>query len=133
MEILKQKEFGRYLSELREQAGYDSQRQLALAAKVNPATVSRIEAGTQHPEPDTLVKLAPALGVSPEVLMVAAGYLEPRTESVKDKDLPLVKTKRLADSIMRAKDLPDENVDQIADALEALIEHHKRKTQGKNR
>ncbi|SHH32030.1 Helix-turn-helix [Thermosyntropha lipolytica DSM 11003] len=68
--------FGLYLAKLREKQGFDSQRKLALAAKVSPATISRIEAGIQKAEPDTLKKLAPYLGVPLEVLMEKAGYLD---------------------------------------------------------
>lgn len=71
----KNNDFGRYLTKLREQSGYDSQRQLALAAKVSPATISRIEAGLQRAEPSTLEKLAHCLNVSLQQLMAAAGYL----------------------------------------------------------
>jgi HTH-type transcriptional regulator, competence development regulator len=70
------KEFGVYLSKLREKSGYKSQRQLALAADVAPATLSRIEGGTQKASPETLEKLAKHLkDVSYEDLMNASGYL----------------------------------------------------------
>lgn len=71
----KKREFGLYLSSLRVKRGFESQRQLAIAAGVSPATISRIEAGIQRAEPETLRKLAPFLGVSYEELMAAAGYL----------------------------------------------------------
>jgi len=69
------KEFGLWLSQKREACGYSSQRQLALKSGISPATISRIEAGTQKAEPSTLAKLAPFLGMTYEELMVKAGYL----------------------------------------------------------
>jgi len=69
------KEFGIWLTKLREQQGYTSQRQLYLASGVSNSTISRMEAGTQKPEPETLKKLAPFLGVSYEHLLKQAGYL----------------------------------------------------------
>ena len=68
--------FGLYLTKLREKRGFDSQRKLALAAKISPATISRVEAGIQKAEPETLKKLAPYLGVPLEILMKKAGYLD---------------------------------------------------------
>ncbi|RJX17674.1 MAG: XRE family transcriptional regulator [Desulforudis sp.] len=43
------------------------------------------------------------------------------------------KTTKLIDSIMRAKDLPEENAEQIAEALDALIEYHERKLKRRNK
>lgn len=70
------KEFGSYLTSLRISAGYESQRQLAIQAKVSPATISRIESGMQRAEPETLEKLAPLLGVTHEELLSQSGYLD---------------------------------------------------------
>ncbi len=68
---------GNWLAELRVKSGYESQRQLCLASGISPATLSRIEAGIQKPEPETLKKLAPYLKeISYEELLRAAGYLE---------------------------------------------------------
>lgn len=68
-------EFGRYLAELRVARGFETQRALAAAAGVSPATISRVEGGVQRAEPDTLARLAPVLGEDYESLMRAAGYL----------------------------------------------------------
>lgn len=68
-------DFGLYLSLLREQSGYKSQRELALKAGISPATLSRIESGLQHPTPDTLQILSKYLrGTSYIDLMDKAGY-----------------------------------------------------------
>ncbi|MFE4524728.1 helix-turn-helix domain-containing protein [Cytobacillus firmus] len=70
-------EFGIYLSKLRENSGFKSQRQLAIAAGVAPATLSRVESGSQEPTPSTLKKLARHLkDVTYEDLLNAAGYLD---------------------------------------------------------
>lgn len=76
----KRKEFGLWLASLREESGFSSQRQLALASDVSPTTISRIEAGTQKAEPQTLAKLAPHLKVPVELLMARAGYLPENIE-----------------------------------------------------
>lgn len=73
--MIRNNSFGGYLENLRISKGYDSQRQLAIAAGLSPATISRIESNIQRAEPDTLKKLAPVLGVPYEDLMRAAGYL----------------------------------------------------------
>lgn len=75
-------EFGQYLTELREKAGYDSQAALGKASGVWNSTIARIEDGsTKSPDPITLTKLAPYLKVSVNELMIAAGYLEPTANS----------------------------------------------------
>ncbi|WJH36849.1 helix-turn-helix transcriptional regulator [Paenibacillus sp. CC-CFT747] len=49
---------------------------MALEAHISPATLSRIEAGVQHPSPDTLYQLASCLqGINYEELLAAAEYL----------------------------------------------------------
>jgi HTH-type transcriptional regulator, competence development regulator len=70
------KKFGNYLRELREKAGYESQRSLSLASGVSNATIARIENGDQNPSPGTLKKLATPLCASCEEMMRAAGYLD---------------------------------------------------------
>jgi len=68
---------GTRLKALREGAGL-SQRALARLAGVAPETVARLERDRQPPRPDTLRKLAVALGVPLEVL--AGGNLAPGPE-----------------------------------------------------
>lgn len=81
MIFLDYKKFGVYLAEIREKSGYKSQRQLAIAAGIAPATLSRIEGGTQEPSPSTLKKLSVHLkDISYEDLMQAAGYIEESSE-----------------------------------------------------
>lgn len=73
---LEQLEFGRYITRLREQAGFKSQRQLALEAGISPATLSRIESGIQKAQPETLKKLSTYLKTSYELLMERVGYID---------------------------------------------------------
>ncbi len=61
---------GRKIRELRHAKNW-SQHDLANAANIDQATVSRIEAETKVPRTDTLVAIANALDVSPEVLLGA--------------------------------------------------------------
>ncbi len=61
---------GRKIRELRHAKNW-SQHDLANAANIDQATVSRIEAETKVPRTDTLIAIATALGVSPEVLLGA--------------------------------------------------------------
>ena len=71
------KEFGLFFSKLREESGYDSQRQLSQASGVSNGTIARIESGTQKVSPETLKKLAPFLKeVTYEDLLKAIGYIE---------------------------------------------------------
>ncbi len=57
---------GRKIRKLRHAKNWS---QLANAANIDQATVSRIEAETKVPRTDTLVAIATALGVSPDVLL----------------------------------------------------------------
>lgn len=70
------KEFGLYLAKIREQSGFKSQRQLALASGISNGTIARIESGTQKPTPETLKTLSKYLrNVTYEELMKRAGYM----------------------------------------------------------
>ena len=73
---MNEKEFGLFMTKLRESAGYESQASLAKVSGVWNSTIARIEAGaTKNPDPATLIKLAPFLKVSQDELMIAAGYI----------------------------------------------------------
>jgi len=66
---------GEYIRSLRETKKY-SQRKLSYLSKVSNATINRIEKGISQPAPETLKKLASALGVTYEELLYIAGYLD---------------------------------------------------------
>lgn len=84
-------------------------RQLAEAAGMTPATVSRIETGfIDSPRPEHLKRLARALDVELEDLYAMAGYLMP-------EGLPELQP------YLRAKyGLPDRAVEQIDEYFQAL-------------
>ena len=66
--------FSRWLRNIAPSKGFDSQRQLAIKAGINEATVSRIWNATQLPDEITLVKFAQALGVDIPEALTQAGY-----------------------------------------------------------
>ena len=66
--------FSRWLRTIAPSKGFDSQRQLAIKAGINEATVSRIWNATQLPDEITLVKIAQALGVEVAEALTQAGY-----------------------------------------------------------
>jgi transcriptional regulator with XRE-family HTH domain len=85
----KTKQFGVYLAKLREKSGYKSQRSLAIDAGISPATLSRIESGTQKPTPETLKSLSRFLReVTYEELLEKAGILDDATFASNKKEKP---------------------------------------------
>jgi transcriptional regulator with XRE-family HTH domain len=67
--------YGEFISRHRLLSGYKSQRRLADKTGISSATLSRIEAEIQKPQPETLKQLAPYLTSTSLVeLMVACGY-----------------------------------------------------------
>lgn len=67
--------FSRWLRVIAPAKGFDSQRQLAIKAGVNEATISRIWNATQLPDELTLRKIAAALDVDVKEALRQAGYL----------------------------------------------------------
>ncbi|MEK4276509.1 helix-turn-helix domain-containing protein [Paenibacillus sp. FSL R7-0026] len=69
------KDFGEFLKVTRKQHGYKTQKQLAEVSGISQTTLSRIEAGTQRPQPETLRVLAEHLRpYTYGELMEKAGY-----------------------------------------------------------
>lgn len=67
--------FGKFIEHHRVASGFKSQRQLAAKTGISSATISRIEAEIQKPEPETLKILAKHLHTTSLVeLMVVCGY-----------------------------------------------------------
>ncbi len=75
-------ELGDEIKRIRGERGV-SQRTLARKAGVSNTTLAYIEAGETNPRPDTLKKIAEALNISYEELLIKAGYLSPDSEEDK--------------------------------------------------
>jgi len=75
-------ELGDEIKRIRGERGI-SQRTLARKAGLSNTTLAYIEAGETNPRPDTLEKIAKALDISYEELLIKAGYLSP--DSGEDK------------------------------------------------
>jgi transcriptional regulator with XRE-family HTH domain len=75
---------GEYIKISRIQEGYKTQKQLSEASGVSQTTLSRIEAGLQKPQPDTLLQLSRYLrSATYGELMEKAGYLDGLSEADK--------------------------------------------------
>ncbi len=71
----KYNKYGDFIAKHRRLSGFKSQRQLADKTGISSATISRIEANVQKPNPDTLKVLAQYLHTTSLVeLMVVCGY-----------------------------------------------------------
>ena len=67
--------FNIWFRDLRINAGYESQRELAEASGVHHTSIAQIEKGGRRPSTDTLKKLTPYLRVPYKSLLLAAGHL----------------------------------------------------------
>jgi transcriptional regulator with XRE-family HTH domain len=88
---------------------------------INNKTLSRYESGGSEPDYETLKLLA-------ELYEVSIDWLTGLSNNLNMRDNSYVKENRkLYDAIARANELPEENIDEVANVLEALIKHHKEK------
>ena len=72
---------GEYIREKRREKDM-SQRDLAAAANISNAEISRIESGIrQSPAPEVLKSIAAALHISTETLYEIAGFIEQKTDT----------------------------------------------------
>ncbi len=122
--------FAERLRSLRDQKGL-TQDGLASALGVSRSTIGGYEAPSKEREPDFAIvcRLAAFFGVSTDYLL---GLSDDPSPAATPKEAPQsrpvgAKARRLYDVMSRAEDLPDENVAQIADTLEALINYHRQK------
>jgi len=72
--IIVESKLARHITEVREGRGW-SQRELGRRAGISGAAISKLESGATEPTNDTIVKVARALGESPEDLLRLAGHL----------------------------------------------------------
>jgi transcriptional regulator with XRE-family HTH domain len=114
------KDFGKQLAELREKAGYSSQRQFALAVGVSSASISRIESGDQQVEPETLEKFAPVLKVDHKYLMQKAGYLEDRIAEEKTVYSVGPDNSTILEIARRLQKLPEKDIKVFENLLGAM-------------
>lgn len=114
--------FSSRLKQLRESKKL-SQRDLAKILKLSPSTVAMYEVNQRSPDKETLSVIADFFNVSVDYLLGRDNNVPP----------PNQKPKKLYDVIARAEDLPEENLDQVVDALEALIKHHEEKMKNKRK
>lgn len=85
--------FGEYLKSVRISEGYATQKKLSNASGISQTTLSRIEAGTQKPAPETLHGLSKCFNaVNYGELMEKAGYLDGLPDA--HKELVLGENKR---------------------------------------
>lgn len=75
---------GDLISKLRLENGFTTKKELADAAGVSAASLTRIERNDQIPTPDTLKKLSSPLNTTYGELMSAAGYFEGVSEQQED-------------------------------------------------
>lgn len=107
---------------LRARAGL-TQDELAKRLDVARATVASWEINKRTPDAEALKSLASVFDVTVDYLL-----------ELEEKDmLEEPNLKRLYDAVARAKDLPDENVDQAAQFLEFLIKRHEQERSAKHR
>ncbi len=118
------KDFAKYFKGIYE-ARWMNKAELSRASGVSEATLSRIEAGTQRPSPETLKKLAPHLMVPEKELMVKAGYLR---NDISDKPVS-----KLAFLLRSAEELTPEDQEEIGDMLQVLIERRRAKQNAKDK
>lgn len=116
-----ERSFGDRLRALREERGW-SQKLLARKSKTSQPNISRLEQGHQHPEWETVQRLALALGASPTALYPEgirtrieqdAALLEAAREKVRELAelldlIPPASVARLARESVEREGIPDE-------------------------
>lgn len=137
-------DFGEYIKKIRESKNM-TLNQVAMYAEISAAQLSRIETGKRGtPKPQTIEKIASALKVDYNELMIAAGYVNGTSFEVPEIIKRLAKDER--DIAKQLKEFKDsiENSDGLAfdgepmseEAKESLIEsmeHIFRQTQRINK
>lgn len=78
-----------------------SQSDLARAANLGRGTISNIMSGTRNVGQDTLVKIARALRLPPELLFEKAGVLPPKTDLTPNKRELMEKLKTADDATVK--------------------------------
>lgn len=125
--------FGEFLKDLRIRHGYKTQKQLAEVSGISQTTLSRIEAGNQRPQPETLRILAEHLRpYTFGQLMEQAGYFEGLNSSDRnfvvdlfdeEEDFELeTNIRRVVDSISKEGKFNDNVIVFLKTELEPMFE-----------
>lgn len=120
------------MRELREEKGL-TQQGLADAINIGKSAIALYETDKRQPDPHTLQKFADFFGVTIDYLLGRSDIRRLDQKENNNTYLPPQKPNKLYDVIARAEDLPEENLDQVVDALEALIKHHEEKMKNKRK
>lgn len=116
-------DFGGLVRQLRDARGW-TQEKLAREADITVTSVSNVERGATKPSAETVEKLAAAFGLEP-------GDLDPRRLARLVAEMARTLTQRQA--IGRLLTLPDRQIREILDLLEAGAGHSTRKPQKRRR
>ena len=113
------KELGELVARLRSQRGYKTQKAFAQAVGKDSSWASRLEDGSQKvtPDPDLLARMSDVLGVPQVELLLAAGY--DVAEHEETEVITVFRDDPRAHLLMSVLDMPDEEVEQWADAITA--------------
>lgn len=89
------KKFGEWFKEIRMTSGFNTQKELSEMSGVSRATISRIEAGIQRPDPETISDASIYLtSTTYDQLMFNAGYLKNEESITATPDWATPKDKR---------------------------------------
>ena len=114
-----------------------SLREFAEMCKLSHAYIDKLENGKDPitgkdvtPTMRTIELISNAMGLKKEDFMRMAGYIS--DDNLSKESIP-PKSKKIYDVIARAKDLPDQNLDEITDTLDALIDVHLKRLKNKKK
>jgi len=124
-------DLGKRIKSLRIEKGL-TQEQLGKILNVGKSTISQYENNINTPDTNVIKKLA-------DYFCCSVDYLLGRTDERNGLIIPEEKypynvnsnSKKFYEMIARAKVLPKRNIEQISDALEALLKHHEEKIKHK--
>ena len=129
-------ELGRYVLARMVARGLDRQVDLARAAKVSDATVNRLIYATIAPEPETIRKLAGALGVDEHdfVLRVHNVAAIGPTEPIIGEDLPRHPLAVELDRMLAPEShIPEADREALETLIDRLIDPYRRMMRGRRR
>lgn len=116
-----------------------SLRDFAVMCKLSHTYIDKLETGIDPttgkdvtPTMRTIGLIAKAMGLTQQEFMSLAGYI-PDNSNLKQLPEEIPKNKKLYDVIARAKDLPEQNIDELTDTLDALIGIHLKRLKDKKK